>query len=165
VAAVGVLIGPPGAGKSRIGRRVAKELGVPFVDTDSRIVAAHGEISALFAEHGEEHFRALERAEVERALAEDALIAFGGGAVLDERTQHDLAAVPVVLLTVTADAVAARIGGTSRPLLAQGGVDAWSELYERRRPLYERLADHTVDTSARPMQTIAKEIAQWLRTR
>lgn len=160
-----VLIGPPAAGKTRIGKRVAKELGVPFIDTDARIVAAHGEIRRIFEEHGEEHFRALERAEVERALAEDAVVAFGGGAVLDERTQRDLVDVPVVLLTVSSEAVAARIGGDSRPLLAQGGIAAWLELYERRRPTYERLADLTVDTSARPMQTLAKEIAQWLRTR
>ncbi|ERK72528.1 hypothetical protein N136_01109, partial [Leifsonia aquatica ATCC 14665] len=56
-----VLIGPPAAGKTRLGKRLAKRLGLGFVDTDARVVAAHGPISEIFADHGEPHFRALER--------------------------------------------------------------------------------------------------------
>ncbi len=59
-----VLVGPMAAGKTSVGRRVARRLGVAFVDTDKRIVAAHGPIPAIFAEHGEAHFRDLERAAV-----------------------------------------------------------------------------------------------------
>ncbi len=87
-----VLIGPPGAGKTTVGRRVAKALGLPFTDTDRAIVQAHGSIADIFREHGEPRFRQLERAQVAAALAEDGVVSLGGGAVLDPATRADLAA-------------------------------------------------------------------------
>ncbi len=158
-----VLIGPPGAGKTRIGKRVAKELGAPFADTDSRIVAAHGPISKIFAEHGEAHFRMLERAAVSEALRERAVVSLGGGAVLDADTRADLAGLPVALLDVSAEAVQRRIGGRKRPLLASGGIDAWRRLVAERMPLYESLASRMWDTSNRPADKIAKDIASWAK--
>jgi shikimate kinase len=155
-----VLIGPPGSGKTRLGKRVARNLGLAFVDTDKLIVAGHGSIAEIFAQHGEPHFRRLEREAVVRALAEDAVVSLGGGAVLDADTQADLAGHRVVLLTVSAAAVAGRIGGRKRPLLA-GGIDAWTALLESRRELYERLGDRVWDTSSRPLDAIAGEIAEW----
>ena len=157
-----VLIGPPASGKSRIGKRVARLLGVAFVDTDKLVVEGHGPIPDIFATHGEPHFRSLERAEVVRALATDAVVSFGGGAVLDPDTQRDLAAHAVVLLTVQPHAVLGRLGNGKRPLAPD--LDAWIALYESRRALYERLADHTVDTTDRPTDQIAAEIAAWART-
>lgn len=156
-----VLIGPPGSGKTRLGKRVARRLGLPFVDTDKRIVADHGSIAEIFSILGEPHFRRLEREAVIQALAEDAVVSLGGGAVLDEETQRDLAGRRVVLLTVSADAVASRITGGKRPLLA-GGIDAWTALVESRRELYERLGDRVWDTSDRPLDAIAAEIAEWI---
>ncbi|MFB2599787.1 shikimate kinase [Herbiconiux sp. P17] len=156
-----VLIGPPASGKSRIGKRVARTLGVAFVDTDKLIVESHGPIPDIFETHGEPHFRSLERAEVVRALHTDAVVSFGGGAVLDADTQHDLASHAVVLLTVQPHAVIARLGNGKRPLVPD--IDSWIALYERRRDLYERLADHTVDTTDRPTDVIAAEIADWAR--
>lgn len=155
-----VLIGPPGSGKTRLGKRVARNLGLRFLDTDKVIVAEHGSIAAIFAEQGEPHFRRLEREAVVRALAEDAVVSLGGGAVLDADTQVDLAGHRVVLLTVSAAAVAGRIGGPKRPLLA-GGIEAWTALVESRRELYERLGDRVWDTSHRPLDAIAVEIAEW----
>jgi shikimate kinase len=156
-----VLIGAPGAGKSRLGKRIARTLGVPFIDTDKRIVAGHGPIPAIFAEHGEARFRELERAEVARALGEPGVVALGGGAVLDEDTQRDLAAHRVAQLSVSAEAVAKRITGDKRPLV--DGVAAWSALVEKRRPVYDRLADRTFDTSSRPLAAIADELVGWIR--
>ena len=78
-------------GRARIGRKLAKRLGVPFVDTDQRIVAQHGPIAELFAERGEPAFRAIERGVVAEALAGGGVVALGGGAVLDPATQDDLA--------------------------------------------------------------------------
>ncbi|MCX7521701.1 shikimate kinase [Microbacterium sp. STN6] len=156
-----VLIGPPAAGKSRIGKRLAARLGLPFVDTDKRIVAAHGPIHEIFLAHGEPHFRALERAVVSKALGSTGVVSLGGGAVLDRDTQHDLAAPTVILLTVTADAAASRIGGGKRPLVTD--LDAWRRLVETRDPIYRRLADHTVDTSDRPLDDIARELADWVK--
>jgi shikimate kinase len=159
---VAVLIGPPAAGKSRIGKRVAKLLGVPFTDTDSQIVAAHGKIADIFAEHGEPHFRALEREAVREALAGPGIVSLGGGAVLDPETQADLRGLRVVLLTATADSVRKRIRGGKRPLLASGGIEAWERLVAERTPIYESLATRTWDTSSRPVEQLAAEIAEWL---
>ncbi len=155
-----VLIGPMGSGKTKLGKRVATILGKPFVDTDRMVVAEHGTITDLFAEFGEAHFRALERVAVEDALAQDAVVALGGGAIVNEDTQADLLDRRVALITVSATAVAPRIAGTKRPLLT-GGIDSWKQIYEARRDIYERLATRTWDTSSRPLTRIAAEIADW----
>jgi len=155
-----VLIGPMGSGKTKLGRRIAALLAKPFVDTDRMIVAEHGTIAELFAQFGEAHFRALERVAVEDALAQDAVVALGGGAILDEHTQADLLHRRVALITVSATAVAPRIVGSKRPLVADG-IESWTRIYESRREIYERLASRTWDTSARPLSRIAAEIADW----
>ncbi|MDM4763254.1 shikimate kinase [Galbitalea sp. SE-J8] len=151
-----------GAGKTRVGKRIARLLGVDFVDTDRAVVLEHGPIPELFAAVGEAGFRALERAAVADAFARRAVVSLGGGAVLDERTQRELAELPVVLLTISEEAVAVRLGSDSRPLLTEG-VASWRRIYAERRPLYERLARHTVDTSRRPIEHIAREIADWAK--
>ncbi len=156
-----VVIGAPGAGKTRVGKRVARILRVPFVDTDRRIVMRHGPIAQIFTGRGEEHFRRLERVEVARALRERAVVSLGGGAVLDAETQADLDGLPVALMTVSAAAVESRIGHR-RPLLRDGGVEAWQRLVAARRETYERLASKTWDTSTRPIDAIAAEVAEWI---
>jgi shikimate kinase len=161
--AVVVLIGAPGAGKTRTGKRVARLLEVPFIDVDRRIVEKHGEIAKIFAEYGEPHFRRVEREEVVRALAETAVVTLGGGAVIDPDTQADLAHCRVVQLTVSADAVEARISGGKRPLLA-GGIGAWETLVATRQPIYDRLAQLSIDTSRQPLDLIARKIADWIGT-
>lgn len=161
-----VLIGPPGAGKSGVGRKVAKLLGTPFIDTDSRIAQEHGPIPEIFRSRGESVFRELERAVVLQALSEPAVVSLGGGAILDEQTRSRLREQRVVLLTVSRTAVARRISGAKRPLLAAGSaqdrLDAWSALVAARGPIYERLADASWDTSTRSITAIAREIAQWV---
>lgn len=158
-----VVIGAPGAGKTRVGKRVARLLRVPFVDTDRRIVLRHGPIAQVFSGRGEEHFRRIERVEVKRALAERAVVSLGGGAVLDPDTQADLAGLPVALMTVNAAAVESRIG-TKRPLLQKGGIAAWEALVASRKEIYERLASATWDTSDRPIDAIAEDVARWVRS-
>jgi shikimate kinase len=157
------LIGPMGAGKSSIGRRLGTVLAVPFTDTDVEIARRHGPIPELFAVGGEAGFRRLERAVVAEALAGDGVVALGGGAVLDPETRHDLERCTVVLLTVSEEAVAARIAsGTRRPLLTDG-LDSWRRIRDERAALYESLADVTVDTSRRPITMLADELAERLR--
>lgn len=156
-----VLIGPPGAGKTRLGKRVARILGAPFIDTDRTIVAAHGAIAEIFAQHGEAHFRAIERSVVAKSLTERAVVSLGGGAILNTDTQADLAEQPVVLITVSAEVIALRIAGTVRPLVT--GISDWSALVAARRETYERLAKMTWDTSSRPIDAIAMEIADWVK--
>jgi shikimate kinase len=158
-----VLIGPMGAGKTRIGKRVARILGTGFVDTDKVIVAENGPIAEIFATQGETHFRALERAAVVRALDGSDVVALGGGAILDDETRADLTGHRVVLVTVSAEAVAPRISDGRRPLLRDGLTD-WERIYAERRHLYEQLAKLTVDTSHRPIDAVAKEVAAWSMT-
>ncbi len=155
-----VLIGPPAAGKTRIGKRLATRLGRPFIDTDHEIVAEHGPIAQIFSDYGEPHFRRLEREAVARALAEHAVVSLGGGAVLDPETQADLVATSVILLTVKAEAVAARIGNAKRPLVTD--IASWQALVDSRAELYASLADYTTDTSTRPLEAVVEEIALWV---
>ena len=156
-----VLIGPPAAGKTRIGRRLAQRLDVPYIDTDRVIVSGHGAIPRIFAEHGEAYFRRIEREAVRDALTSPAVVSLGGGAVLDPETQDDLASKTVILLTVTEQAVLERIDNAKRPLVT--GIDAWRRIVAERAALYASLADFTVDTSFRPVAPIADEIAAWLK--
>lgn len=161
-----VFVGPMGAGKSSIGRKVARELGLSFADTDTMIVRQHGPIPALFVSHGEEHFRAIEREAVVTALRAGGVVALGGGAVLHPQTRADLADHRVVLLTVAPEIVKARIGGANRPLLNGGGdaVARWAQIYDQRRPLYEEVADVSFDSSVGHVSAVAAAIARWART-
>lgn len=153
-----VLIGPMGAGKSRVGSRLASTLGAPFIDTDHRIVARYGPIDEIFAREGEAYFRVIEREVVAEALREPAVVALGGGAVLHPETQADLESLSVVLLRVDADAVAARLAGGNRPLLADGGLERWTTILAERVPVYEALADIDLDTSRRPVARIVADL-------
>lgn len=157
-----VLVGPMGAGKTSIGRKVAKQLGVSFTDTDKSIAREHGPIPELFARRGEASFRQLERSAVSDALDGGGVISLGGGAVTSAQTRELLRRHPVVFLTVSPEAVAPRIAGGNRPLLTgEDPLRTWIEIYEQRRSWYEEVATLTVDTSRRPMHRIAAEIAAW----
>ncbi|MBS1907144.1 MAG: shikimate kinase [Actinobacteria bacterium] len=162
-----VLVGPMGAGKTSIGRRVAKTTGLRFVDTDKAIVHAHGPIPAIFAEHGEAQFRAWEQEEAAAAIGDGGVISLGGGAVLSAETRAILRTVPVVLLTVSPEAVAARIVGESRPLLHgdEDPVQRWTRIFAERRHLYEEIADAQFDTSRVPMSRVADQVVEWMRGR
>nr|WP_201469782.1 shikimate kinase [Microbacterium hydrocarbonoxydans] len=159
-----VLVGPMAAGKTSIGRRVARALELPFIDTDKRVVAAHGSIPSIFEQYGEQHFRALERSAVAAALAEGGVISLGGGAVTDAGTRALLLEHPVVFLTVSESAVADRITTGGRPLLdGEDPVARWTEIFAQRRAWYDEVATVTFDTSRRPMQRIAEDIVAWRR--
>jgi shikimate kinase len=154
-----------GAGKTSIGRRVARTLQRPFFDTDIAVVRAHGPIEQIFAEHGEPYFRALEREAVVRGLATGGVVSLGGGAVLDPQTRADLAAHRVVLLTVEPRVVAGRIRDTTRPHLQdEDALARWEQIMTARRPIYEEVADATFDTSHGPLQAVVDGIVEWAGT-
>ncbi|MEO6827548.1 MAG: shikimate kinase [Microbacteriaceae bacterium] len=157
-----VLIGPPAAGKSRVGRRLATRLELPFIDTDAVIVAEHGPIAEIFNTAGEAEFRRLERGAVHEALTKRAVVSLGGGAVLDPETRRELAAAPVVLITISAAAAARRIDNHKRPLIT--GIQSWQQLVDARSGLYRELADYTVDSSTRPVTKLVEDIAEWIKT-
>ncbi|WP_203335519.1 shikimate kinase [Nocardioides limicola] len=162
-----VLIGPMGAGKTTIAKRLSSRLGVPVRDSDADVERQAGQsISDLFVDHGEAHFRELERGAVAAALAEhDGVLSLGGGAVLDPQTQRLLAGQRVVFLRVgLADAVR-RVGlGTSRPMLLGNVRGRIKALLDERTPLYEGLASLVVDTDGRTPADVTDEILTWLKS-
>lgn len=158
-----VFVGPMGAGKTSIGKRVAKALGRTFTDTDRSVVAAHGPIPAIFEAHGEVRFREFERDAVIEALKSGGVVALGGGAVMDAATRADLAAHRVVLLTVEPRVVSARIRDSGRPLLDGGDAMAqWSRIAAERAPLYAEVADVSFDTSSGPLSAVSDAIVAWV---
>ena len=162
---VAVLVGPPGAGKTTVGRALASRLGVPLHDTDAAIEQAAGRsISDIFVDDGEPAFRDLERAEVARALTEEpGIVALGGGAVMDPRTEAALAGHVVVFLDVGIADASKRVGfDRSRPLLSVNPRASWVAMMNARRATYERVAGHRVDTAGRTPEDVAAEIAALL---
>jgi shikimate kinase len=161
-----VVVGPPGAGKTSVGQRVADRLGLPFRDTDADIEATAGKpISDVFIDDGEEAFRALERAAVIDALAgHDGVLAVGGGAVLDENTRADLADRTVAFLSVRLADAAKRVGlARDRPVLTLNPRAQLRVLLEARRPFYEQVATFEVNTDGRDVDAVTDDVMAALR--
>jgi shikimate kinase len=150
-----------GAGKTTVGSRLAQRLGVGFRDTDADVEAAEGRsVADIFVESGEQHFRALERAAVARALGtHDGVLALGGGAVMDAQTRAALAGHRVVFLRVGLAAAADRVGlGVSRPLLLGNVRGTIKRLLDERTPVYESVATHVVDTDGLDPEQVAAQV-------
>jgi len=160
-----VLTGPPGAGKSVVGRLLAGRLGAAFADTDADIEAAAGKaVGDIFVEDGEPAFRELERAAAARALAADgSVVALGSGAVLDPGVRELLAGRRVVYLEASFATITRRLG-LDRPRVVVPGNPRGRlrGLLEERRPIYERLACFTVPADELAPEEAADEIAGWL---
>jgi shikimate kinase len=160
-----VLIGPPGSGKSTVGRLLAARLGTGFRDTDADVEAVAGKpVADVFVEDGEERFRELEGAAVREALAEhDGVLSLGGGAILSEATQALLDGHSVVYLQVGLSDAVQRVGlAQARPLLVLNPRSQLKRLMEERRPVYERLASIIVATDGRTPEDITDEIVKGL---
>ena len=159
-----VLMGAPGSGKSTIGRTLARKLDSELIDTDAMIEERTGrKISDIFVESGEAEFRRIEREVVLESLqAKDAIVALGGGSVLDEDVQRAMGDLStVVYLEVSISNAAPRIGlNKERPLLLAAPRAQWLSLMEARRPIYERLAKFTFSTDNRKPNEVAAEILE-----
>ena len=156
-----VLVGFMGAGKSTVGRLLARELGIPFVDSDALIAVRTGtSVQDIFRTHGEPGFRQIERDVVGEILAgPEAVVSLGGGALTDPTTCTALGWATVIHLDVSfAEAMRrARADDVVRPLLASGDPKA---LMAERETLYRRVATHTIHTDGRsPAQVVAEVLA------
>jgi shikimate kinase len=117
-----VLVGMPGSGKSTIGRRLAKAMEMPLLDTDAKVVETTGRsIADLFVE-GEQEFRRIEEDVVRAALAEhDGILSLGGGSITSPGVRDALAGHTVIYLEISAaEGIRRTTGGVVRPLLAGG---------------------------------------------
>ena len=159
-----VLIGPPGAGKSSVGRQLAKILDCEILDTDLEIEKRSGKkISDIFTEDGEPFFRSIEREVVLEALeSAPGVVALGGGSVLDRDVAAYLekSGLPVAYLEVSISQAAPRVGfNKERPLLTINPRQQWAALMAVRKPIYEGLATIQVVTDNRKPLEVAREIA------
>jgi shikimate kinase len=155
-----VLVGPPAAGKTTVGRLIADRLGVAFTDTDDVVVERAGKpVPEIFVDEGEEAFRKLEAAAVADSLAAGGVLALGGGAVLAAETRTRLAGHPVVFLSTGVPASAARVGlNRDRPLLIGNPRAQLRALLDARLPLYEEVAVATVRTDDRSPAEVADAV-------
>lgn len=157
-----VLVGLPGSGKSTIGRRLARALGVDMLDTDVAIEQQTGRrIADIFATDGETEFRRIEEAAVRAALAEhDGVLSLGGGAVTSPGVRAALAGHTVVFLEISAAEGVRRTGGnTVRPLLAGGDRgEKFRALMSQRVPLYRQVSTIRVNTTRRNPGAVVRYI-------
>lgn len=164
-----VLVGPMGVGKTTVGRRLAKQLGLTFRDADREIELSAGRsVSDIFADFGEAAFREGERKVISRLLTEERpmVLALGGGAFIDPETRALIQdkAISIWLqadLDTLMDRVARR---NTRPLLKTGDPRAVMErLLAERSPIYAE-ADIAVDTARGSHQTSVETILQALQS-
>ena len=156
-----VLVGPPGAGKTTVGRLAAARIGAEFRDTDDDIEAAAGEpIPDIFFDDGEDAFRALERAAVQVALSEHAgVLSLGGGAVLDAGTRERLKPLNVAFLSVGLADATKRIGmSAARPVLALNPRAQLQQLLAERLPLYREVASIEIATDGKTPEQVLEEL-------
>lgn len=162
MAPVAVLVGMPGSGKSTIGRRLARALDVPLLDTDAKIIETTGRTIADIFLEGEAEFRRIEADVVRAALADhDGVVSLGGGAITTPEVREALAGHTVVYLEISAAEGIRRTSGSGRPLLA--GADPgerFRELMTQRVPLYRQVATVRINTNRRNPGAVVRNIVQ-----
>lgn len=157
-----VFVGLMGAGKSAVGRMVANQLGLPFVDTDVEIErVSRMSISELFAAYGEDEFRALETRVIKRLLRSGPrVVSTGGGAFINEKTRKQIERGGISLwLKADLDVLWERVNKRDhRPLLkTENPKQTLKDLMDKRYPIYE-LADLTIQSRDVRKEVIANEV-------
>lgn len=162
-----VLVGMMGAGKTTIGRRLARRLDRPFVDSDEQVEARTGRtVREIFEAEGEPTFRALETDALCDALSSStpAVVAAAGGTVLAEVNRDAMrSAGTVVWLRADPSVLATRVrDGVHRPLLADDPAQVLRDLDAARRDLYASVAHHVVDTEGRMPEDVVDALVEVL---
>ena len=152
-----------GAGKSAVGRQLAKLLHLEFIDSDEEIETRTGvDIPFIFEKEGEEGFRKREVKVIDELSQKDGVVlATGGGAISDADSRNRLGArgYVIYLYTSVKQQLERTQRGRSRPMLESGDPEAvLEELMKSRDPLYREIADLIVDTDGRRVHTVAREI-------
>jgi len=161
------LVGMMGAGKTTVGRILARRLGRRFIDSDEEIETRCGvRIPVIFEIEGEAGFRARERAAIEELTGLDGIVlATGGGAVLAPENRRALAArgTVVYLLAPPADLLRRVRNDRNRPLMmTPDPLGRLEELYAQRDPLYREVADVIVETGRQKVQVLARQLLEVL---
>ena len=162
-----IFIGPMGSGKSTIGKGVASALGVPFRDTDLIIEELEKmPVSQIFIDKGEDYFRTIEKKVLrDELLSDGSVLALGGGAPIsvDAQSALKVSSAPVIYLDISLANVAPRIGfNRDRPLLLHNPRGQWQTLMEARRPIYESIANFTIDVNGKSQHEIIAEVLEVL---
>ena len=162
-----VLIGAPGSGKSTVGAALAKVLALDFIDTDQLIEEREGKaITDIFVVDGETHFRAVELETLKHVLTlKDVVISLGGGAPISDQAQQliNSSESTVIFLDVSLATAAPRVGfNRDRPLLLGNPRAQWQALSDKRRPIYEALADVSIKVDDMSVEAIILEIEKSL---
>ena len=161
------LIGFMAAGKSTIGKRLARKLGVAFFDSDELVVREHGAISDIFYNEGEAAFRRYEHAAISHAIeeGEPGVLSLGGGATTYEPTQTLLKKRTYrIFIKVTPELAFERLRHSRavRPLIGPTPTLARiKELYVKRMPLYAH-ADHVVEADQFSSAKVVENILEWM---
>ena len=164
-----VIIGFMGSGKTRVGKRLSKDLSLPFVDVDKVITKKMDmSVKEVFQRFGEPFYRALETMTI-KALIEDPekkVISLGSGLPIQEQNQKYIGQLgTVVYLKGSADTLKKRLegGGSTSPLLEGGDIDEKvKKLLKQRDPIYAKFANIQVVTGVKPFDDLIKEIEEKL---
>ncbi len=159
-----VLVGLMGCGKSTIGKRLAKKIGLPFIDLDTRIEEITNlPVKEIFARHGEAYFRALETETIKQLLdGTQAVIATGGGAFINDEIRSLIKAKSIsVWINADLQTLVERVSRrNTRPLLENGNkAEILKDLMEKRYPIYQQ-ADITVLTSQGTHEVVLRSIME-----
>lgn len=161
-----IIIGMPASGKSSVAVKLSAALGYAVADTDRLIEERYGKITSLFAERGEDGFRAAESAVINSlARVENCVIATGGGSVLTAGNAENFKALGkiIYLKTGTAELCKRLKGDITRPLIGNNKRADVTKLQTAREPVYSRLADITVETDGRTVDETVKIILEKIK--
>ncbi len=162
-----VLTGFMGTGKTKVGKILARRLGLTFVDTDDRVEERAGiSINKIFKRYGEPHFRNLEKKVIKEVSEKDGVvIAIGGGAFIAPENRANLKkkGVTIALLASVKEIAKRTADDTNRPLLKEGERQARIKALLKKRLQYYQKADLCLDTTGKSPEKVVQEIIRFVK--